>query len=133
MAEKTVATQHEPDRQQGSLPSTREETRYLRPAVDIYETPEALHVVADMPGVRKEDVDIYLENRVLTIEGRMSHEPVGRGLYSEFTLLNFYRQFQVGESVDQGRIQAKLHQGVLTIDLPKVEAAKPRQIEVQVG
>jgi HSP20 family protein len=117
-----------------SMPITREENRFLVPPVDIYETDDGLTVIADLPGVQKDQIDIRVENGRLTIEGRQPSQSVVRdALASEFRLMNFYRQFVLSDEVDQDRISADLKHGVLTISLPKAEAAKPRRIEVNVG
>jgi len=130
MLESTVPVRRE---QQGQVPDTREEGRTLIPAVDIFEKEEGLVVVADLPGVEKEDVDVHVENSILTLKARSkSHMPV-EPVYREYELLNFFRQFQLSEAVDQDKIHAEMRHGVLVIQLPKKEAAKPRQIEVKVS
>lgn len=113
--------------------STREEERYLVPPVDIYETKEGLVVVADLPGVEKDDLNIDVEDDVLTIQARSKHEEPASAVYQEYRLMNFYRQFQLGEHVDQGKISAELKHGVLKLTLPKAEKAKPKKIEVRVS
>jgi HSP20 family molecular chaperone IbpA len=132
MAEKTV-----PQRTEQEVPATREETReataHLHPPVDIYETNDGLRVVVDMPGVAKEDVDLSVDNGLLTIEGRTKHVAPGNPIWAEYRLLNFYRQFELSEVIDQEKIGASLKHGVLTLNLPKAEKAKPRQIAVNVG
>jgi len=112
------------------VPATREETRYLIPPVDIYETDNELIVVADLPGVSKEDVHIRVEQNMLTIDGKASHGGDGESLLTEFELHNYFRQFQLGEEVNQDRIQAEMKYGVLRIVLPKAEKARPRMIPV---
>jgi len=114
------------------LTTTREDSRYLAPPVDIYETDEGLTVVADLPGVKKEELSIRVENDTLTIEGRPAYELHGSPVLEEFDLLRFFRQFELTDQVDQDRIQAEFKSGVLTVRLPKVEKAKPRRIEVKV-
>jgi HSP20 family protein len=132
MAEKTVATRA----QQGTTPS-REETRsqeqYVTPPVDIFETGDGLVVKADLPGVAKEDLDVRVENNLLTIRGKPSHVAPGDPLYREYGLVNFFRQFELNEKVDQSKISAELTHGVLTLTLPKAEEAKPRRIDVKVA
>lgn len=122
-----------PQKTEGQLPETREETRTLTPPVDIFEVPEGLAVVVDLPGVEKEGVDVRVENDVLTIEGKAGNAGAGTPLYSEFALANYFRQFQLSEQVDQEKIDAELKNGVLTIRLPKAEAAKPKKIAVTVS
>ena len=129
MAEKTVAA-----RAQEKAPPSREETRsqerYITPPVDIYETTNGLVVTADLPGVAKEGLDIRVENNLLTIRGKAAHAAPGDPIYREYGLVNFFRQFELNERVDQNKISAELKHGVLTLSLPKAEQAKPRKIEV---
>jgi HSP20 family protein len=132
MAERTVAA-----RAQDKAPSSREETRsqerYITPPVDIYETADGLVVKADLPGVAKEDLDVRVENGLLTIRGKAAHAAPGNPVYREYGLVNFFRQFELNERVDQSKISADLKHGVLTLNLPKAEEAKPRRIEVKVS
>ena len=132
MAEKTVAT-----RSQQSMTPSREETRsqeqYVTPPVDIYETQEGLVVKADLPGVARESMDIRVENNLLTIRAKAAHVAPGEPIYREYGLVNFFRQFELNEKVDQSKISAELNHGVLTLNLPKAEEAKPRKIDVKVA
>ncbi len=132
MAEKTVAA-----RAQEKSPSSREETRsqerYITPPVDIYETADGLVVKADLPGVAKEGLDVRVENSLLTIRGKASHAAPGDPIYREYGLVNFFRQFELNERVDQSKISAELTHGVLTLNLPKAEEAKPRKIEIKIS
>jgi len=113
--------------------ATREETHFMSPPVDIYETDEGLVVLADLPGVSNDDVDIRVEDDLLTIKGGTSYEMKADSIYEGFRLLNFYRQFRLGNEVDQEKISAGVKNGVLTVNLPKAEKVKPRQIDVKVG
>jgi HSP20 family protein len=104
-----------------------------RPSVDIVEDSHELRIVADMPGTNAESVDIDFEDGTLTIHGRV---PQRRGddvkyLLEEFGIGDFYRVFQIGEVIDATRIGADYTAGVLTVHLPKVEAVKPRKINVE--
>ena len=132
MAEKTVATHS-----QQSMTPSREETRsqeqYVTPPVDIYETPEGLVVKADLPGVARDSMDIRVENNLLTIRAKAAHVAPGEPIYREYGLVNFFRQFELNERVDQSKISAELNHGVLTLNLPKAEEAKPRKIDVKVA
>ena len=108
--------------------------RVFLPAVDIFETPQALVLVADMPGVKGDGVTLGLKENVLTIHGQVSPPPEKETLLSqEYALGDYYREFQVGELIDQDRIEASVKNGVLTLTLPKAEKAKPRRIEVKSG
>ena len=130
MAEKTVAANP-----QEKSPASREETRsqeqYITPPVDIYETAEGLVVTADLPGVAKEGLDVRVENHLLTIRSKAAHIGSGEPVYREYGLVNFFRQFELNERVDASKISAELKNGVLTLNLPKAEEAKPRKIEVR--
>ncbi len=133
MAEKnlTKVDVTEPTRTEQQLPETRDTSRFLVPAVDIYETEDALHVIADVPGVREEDLDIRVEDRVLTISGKPSLVTGEDLLMQEFELMPYFRQFRLGDDVDQEKIEARLQHGVLTLRLPKADQAKPKKIKVQ--
>jgi len=132
MAEKTVPTAGEA-KTASSREVTRSRERYQAPPVDIYETKGGLTLMADLPGVSKDDLDIRVENDVLTIRANANHKVPGDPMYREFQLANFFRQFELGEKVDQARITAELKHGVLTLNLPQAEEAKPRKIEVRVS
>ena len=103
------------------------------PAVDIYETEEALTLVADMPGVSPEGIRIDLKDDQLTVAGEVlaSAGSQERVLLKEYETGDYFRQFALGEVIDQSKITAQLKNGVLTLVLPKVEKAKPRRIEIK--
>jgi HSP20 family molecular chaperone IbpA len=130
MAEKTVAT-----RSQGQTAQTREETRsqqrHISPPVDIYENQDGLVVMADLPGVPKTDLDVRVENNVLTIQGRPANNAPGEPVYREYELVSFFRQFELSDRVDQTKISAELKHGVLTLHLPRAEEAKPKKIDIK--
>jgi HSP20 family molecular chaperone IbpA len=132
MAEKTVATS---TTQKGEVTreGTRNQERYVSPPVDIYETPQGLMVMADLPGVTKDTLDVRVDNNILTIRGLAHHLGGGEPVHREYELINFFRQFELGEKIDQGKISAELKHGVLILALPKAEEAKPRRVEVKVG
>jgi HSP20 family protein len=131
MAEKTVAAaggkQMSPSRE-----STRAQEHYIQPPVDIYETPDGLVLLADMPGVAPSDLTIRLEDNILTIQGKAKHAIDKEPIYREFELVKFFRQFELSDQVDQEKIAARLNHGVLMLELPRAEKAKPRQIPVRV-
>jgi HSP20 family protein len=108
--------------------------RVFIPAVDIYETPEALVLTADMPGVSSDKVTLDLKENLLTIYGQVGPLPENETLLAqEYAIGDYYREFQVGELVDTAKIEATVKDGVLTLTLPKAEKAKPRRIEVKSG
>lgn len=132
MAEHTVVT----PAPQATVPAhegTRQHERYVAPPVDIYETAAGLVVMADLPGVRKEDVEVRVENHVLTLRGQARHNVPGEAVYREYELPNFFRQFELSDKVDQQRITADLKNGVLSLVLPRAEDTKPRTISVNVA
>jgi HSP20 family molecular chaperone IbpA len=110
---------------------TRAEERFLRPPVDIFEKEDGLYVLADLPGVDKEGVDIHVENGVLTITARTSWRETEGTLYREFSVPGFFRQFRLTELVAVDKISAELRNGVLRLFLPKAEQARPRRVQVK--
>ena len=106
------------------------------PPVDIFEQPDAIRITTEVPGVSPENVKISLENNVLTIHGskdQVSQERTERVHRYERTYGSFERSFTLPTTVDATNIKASYENGVLTVTLPKVEKAKPREIEVQVA
>jgi len=103
------------------------------PPADIYETKDSIVVLAEMPGVPSDGVDITLERRVLTIRGRVAagehkgYQPV----YNEYTDGDYERVFTLSENIDRDRIEARLRDGVLHLVMPKAETAKARKIELK--
>ncbi|MDA8306126.1 MAG: Hsp20/alpha crystallin family protein [Deltaproteobacteria bacterium] len=111
--------------------STRDVPVFV-PAVDIYESENALTLLADMPGVPIDKIDIDLEADQLTIRGTVpEREEKGKIIFKEFTYGDYYRQFTLSSDIDRAKIQASMKDGVLRLVLPKAEAAKPRKITVQ--
>jgi HSP20 family molecular chaperone IbpA len=107
--------------------------RVYRPHVDILETREELTLVADVPGVKSDGVDIDFENGVLTIQGKVEprYGEKINFLLAEYGIGDFYRTFRVSEQIDVARIHAVCADGVLVVHLPKAESAKPRKIAVK--
>ncbi len=105
------------------------------PDVDIYEKEDALYLLADMPGVEKDDIVIDLDNNLLTISGspKIDVNEGERLVFQEFEVGRYYRQFRLSNVIDQAKIEASLKNGVLKLVLPKAEAAKPRRIEISTG
>ncbi len=119
------------DVQVGAEPSGPPES-YFVPATDIYETPEELVLVADMPGVGPDRLDVTVEDNVLTLHGRPEGaEGPGEVLLEEFQTGEYYRRFQLPADYDASKVDAALKQGVLTLRLPKSDRLKPRRIEVK--
>ncbi len=103
------------------------------PSVDIFETDRELTLLADLPGVRAENLTIDLRENTLTLTGKV--EPFERAneedILIEYETGKYYRQFSLSNVIDQGKIDANLTDGVLRLTLPKIEEAKPRKIEVR--
>jgi HSP20 family protein len=145
MTEQTVPTPGAHLADQGSTPlapatgagpdrePTRAEEVFGAPPVDIFEDEDGLVVLADLPGVAPEGLDVRVEQRVLTITAHAEPPPSGTALHREYELTNFFRQFQLPEEVDTDRIQAELKQGVLTLRLPRAPKEQPRRVDVRAG
>src|SRR3989442_15586106 len=112
---------------------TRAGRTYL-PDVDICETQDSLWLWADMPGVDEGSIEVNLAKGVLSIEGRVSlqyYENLSP-VYTEYNVGNYLRRFTVSSDIDADRIKARMANGVLEVELPKAESAKPRRIPVAV-
>jgi HSP20 family protein len=110
--------------------------RTFSPTVDIFETDDAITVLADMPGVRTDGLNIDLREDVLTIDGRVAEDFESKGeqiLVHEYETGGYRREFRLTNLIDRDRIDASLRDGVLRLRLPKAEAARPRRIEVRAG
>jgi HSP20 family molecular chaperone IbpA len=107
--------------------------RIYRPLTDILETDQGVSMMIEMPGAGADDVEITLENRVLTIRGRVRPtRPEKLELaYAEYGEGDFERAFMLSEDFDADRIEASMHNGVLTLTLPKAPEAQPKKIAVK--
>ena len=105
--------------------------RVFLPVTDIFETPEALTVVLEMPGDR-DSIEASVENDVVTIEGRIDFTKYEglQPLYTEYNVGHYARSFEISNKINQSEISALMKDGVVTIVLPKAEQAKPRKIQV---
>jgi HSP20 family protein len=104
----------------------------IAPPADIYENDDGFMIVADLPGVSADKVDIRLDRGELTIHGSWSREELAASVMArEFRATDFERRFVVPDSIDVDNISAELNGGVLQVMLPKSEAVKPRRIEVR--
>jgi len=129
MATKTLETGNGVESKAGE---TTRGTSYFTPRVDIFETDNELTLHADLPGVRAEDVDLRFERGELILQGRITRrEAAGQALVTEYAEGDFYRVFQIHESIDSTRIAAECKHGVLTVHLPKAEAVRKRQVLVR--
>jgi len=108
--------------------------RTYTPNVDIIESADEFLVLADMPGVAADAVDIQYEQGVLTIHGRVEprqDEDNTTYLICEYGVGDYYRSFRLGEGIDADKIEARLKDGVMELHLPKSEASKPKKIMVK--
>ncbi len=106
--------------------------RSFLPVTDIFETPEALTVVLEMPGVDRNSIEANVEDDVVTIEGRIDFTKYDgmQPVYTEYNVGHYARSFEISNKIDQSKISAQMKDGVVTIVLPKAEQAKPRKIQV---
>jgi HSP20 family protein len=120
-----------PTKQEARDEVTRAGRTYV-PQVDIYETKEGLWLWADMPGVDEQSINVHLDNGVLTIEGQVDLKEYEdtTPLYTEYNVGNYVRRFTLSNDVDSDRIVARMQHGVLALEIPKSERAKPRRITV---
>ncbi|HLX03970.1 MAG TPA: Hsp20/alpha crystallin family protein [Candidatus Binatus sp.] len=129
MTEQEIATK---EKQQVQGQEKTRAGRFFLPEVDIQELKDSLKLFADMPGVKQSDVEVTLNNGILTIVGTVSTDVYQKlsPLYTEYNVGNYFRQFELNEDIDAQRINASMKDGVLELTLPKSERARPRRIEV---
>lgn len=117
----------------------REETKvkeqpergYLSPPVNITETSDGYVLEAEMPGVNRAGLQVLLEGNELTLVGRRQSEITGADLlYRESAPRDFRRTFVLDPTIDTAKIDAKMENGILTLQLPKAESVKPRRIDI---
>ena len=133
-----AAENQELQKREAQSVETVERTRsrqVFSPRADVYETGESIVVIADMPGVTEESVDITLEKNVLTIHGRVEipDRQNYKLSYGEYEEGDYERSFALSEGVDRDRIQATVKDGVLRLVLPKSREAIARKIPVKAG
>jgi len=105
---------------------------YYVPYTDIYESSEALTMVMEIPGIKKDAVDIRIEKNKLEITAEIDLDNYGNfsPVYTEYNVGHFTRSFSLSNKVDRDRIEATVQDGALYLKLPKAEEAKPRRISV---
>ena len=106
--------------------------RTFVPAADIFETEPALTVVLEMPGVDKNNVDVSIEDNILTVQGRLDFAKYEglQPVYTEYNIGHYRRSFSLSQKIEQTKISAEMADGVLILVLPKAEEAKPRRITI---
>jgi len=116
------------------MPDRPRELATLTPLVDIYENDNEILLHADMPGVPKEAITVNIDNGRLEIIGlRKSSPEAGSVHWQEFGDAEYRRTFSVPQTIDVGKVNASLTDGVLHLHLPKSEQAKPRLVEIKAG
>lgn len=112
-----------------------EDSRSMLPRVDVLEDGAGITLLADMPGVPKENLDLKVEGETLLIEGTVSASTPQQmeAIYVEVRVPRFRRAFTLSRELDPSRIEASLKDGVLTLRIPKQEHARPRRIDVKVA
>ena len=120
------------DVQNGTAAAPQDRAATVHPRVDVLESEDEFLVLADMPGVKPDDVDIRFEKGELTVHGtRRGPAGATEPALREYEPVNYHRGFVVAETVAADRITAEMKNGVLTVRLPKVEAVKPKRITVR--
>jgi len=112
-------------------PETTRSLQTIRPVVDIFENENEILLHADMPGVSKKDVSVNIDNGMLSLSGVRRLETAGTANWEEFGPIEYKRTFSVPQTIEVGKVNAELQDGVLRLHLPKSEAAKPKQIEIK--
>ena len=112
---------------------TLETEAVVAPFVDVYETENDFHLVANMPGVTRDNVKIKLEEESLAILGKVNYKELKNKKYilNENEVGNYYRKFRISNGVDETKIEARFENGQLTVKLPKHDRIKPRTIEIK--
>ena len=130
MPDKTELTRAEARQQPG-----RDTPRDALPAVDIFEDAAGITLLADMPGVSRDRLEVHLDGDTLTLEGSVDIATPGdmRPLWAEISLPRYRRSFTLSRELDAARIEANLKDGVLSLRIPKQPNAQPRRIAVAAG
>lgn len=103
----------------------------IAPAVDVYENKDELLILADLPGVARDQMTLHLDKGKLTIEAKRDERSEGGVLAAEYRPFDYRRTFVIPQGIEADKIVAELDQGVLKVHLPKVAALKPRQIQIR--
>ncbi len=106
------------------------ERPFALPNVNVIETKDGYILEAEMPGVAKEGMEVSVEENLMTITGRRQPEPSANVVHRETNPVDYRRVFELDSTIDTGKINAHIEQGILTVNLPKAEKVKPRRITV---
>jgi HSP20 family molecular chaperone IbpA len=105
----------------------------MPPRADIFENRDEYLVVADLPGVERDSVEIQLDEDILTLSGRVEPTTNAQEVSAEYRATDYFRRFRVPDKIDRNQISARLEKGVLFLHLPKSEGVKPRKIAIRAG
>lgn len=132
-----MAEELQTQKQEAELAEGAERTRASRvyvPQVDIYSASDNIIILADMPGVAENDIDVILEKNILTISGYVPNMPAPEGYelaHGEYGIGDYQRSFTMPDEIDRDNIEASLSRGVLRVTLPKAPEAQTRKITVK--
>ncbi len=132
MTEHDIVVAEMPKATPAASPNTHPE-HYVSPPVDIYETADGFVLMADLPGVSRDDLEVSVTHNVLTIRGHAPQNLPGKARYQEFQLASVLRQFKLNNALDAEQIDAEFKNGVLQLRIPKAKAAAARQVEIKVA
>lgn len=132
MTEHNVAVAETPKAAPAAPANGRPEI-FTSPPVDIYETAEGFALVADLPGVSQDNLEVSVTHNVLTIKGHAPQKFPGKARCQEFQPASVFRQFKLNSALDADQVDAELKNGVLRLRIPKAKAAVARQIEIRVA
>jgi HSP20 family molecular chaperone IbpA len=110
-----------------------EERRFIAPRVDVFENDREVLLIADLPGVAKEDLSVHVDADTLVLEGTRKSDLTAATLTREYEKLDYKRSFNLPAGIDREKIEAELVSGVLTLKLPKLAALQPKKIAIRAG
>lgn len=127
--------ERQPNARQAPREPQRQDTPTILPRVDVLEDETGITLLADLPGVPRDALDIHVEGDSLTIEGAVAAVTPGgmEPTYAEVRVPRYRRSFTLSRELDGGRIEAQLKDGVLRLRIPKQEHAQPRRVSIKVG
>ncbi|MFN2355429.1 MAG: Hsp20/alpha crystallin family protein [Desulfopila sp.] len=127
-----MSDREELTRVEESMPERMQQLPTITPVVDIFENDDEILLHADMPGLTKEAISINIDNGRLVLSGTRTLEKSGAVSWEGFGDVEYRRVFSVPQTIDVARVNAELNNGVLKLQMPKFEKAKPRQVDIKV-
>lgn len=127
--------QQQPESSENVPGYARAQRLVFTPMIDIYESEEGLTLIADLPGVSADDLELQIQDNKLTLFGRVNdYVPAGAvPVHQEYQVGDYLRSFILSDEVDYDRISASINEGVLKVELPRIPRAKPRKIQIKTG